>query len=239
MIKYLQLPFRFDSGRIREEMLHINVENWKLHFQKLQYEGDWSALPLRSPDGSAGNIHIAPVEDTEYKDTLLLDQCPYIRSVLAQFHCPLKSVRLLKLNAGAIIKEHKDEELRFEDGMVRIHIPVTTDEKVELYLDNERLQLQEGECWYMNFNLPHRISNFSNIDRVHLVIDARVNEWLTELFAGDDILNRKDMAEPDPFDIETKKTIVQHFREMNTAKSNELADALEKEIAELLSRSAQ
>lgn len=238
MIKYLQLPFRFDAGRIRDEMQQIDGAGWKAHFQKLHYEGEWSAVPLRNTDGEPGNIHIAPLEDTVYMDTPLLGNCPYIRSVLEHFKCRLKAVRLLKLNAGAIIKEHKDNELRFESGMVRMHVPVITNDLVEFYLDNERLRLREGECWYMNFNLPHRISNPGPDDRIHLVIDAEVNDWVKDLFAGDDIVNRKDMAEPDPFDIETKKTIVRHFREMNTPKSHELADALEKEITELLSGSA-
>lgn len=237
MIKYLQLPFRFDAGRLREEVQQLDSKNWKHHFQKLHYEGDWTAIPLRNTDGQAANIHISPDEDAPYHDTELLQYCPYTQEVLAQFHCQLKSVRWMRLNAGAVIKEHTDKELHFESGMVRIHIPVTTSEKVEFYLDNEQLRLQEGECWYMNFNLPHRISNNSDIDRIHLVIDANVNDWLTELFNSDDISNRKEMAQPDPFDIETKKTILGHFRDMNTAKSHELADALEKEIAELESAS--
>ncbi|MBK7307467.1 MAG: aspartyl/asparaginyl beta-hydroxylase domain-containing protein [Chitinophagaceae bacterium] len=42
--------------------------------------------------------------------------------------------------------------------------------------------MQEGECWYMNFNLLHAINNNSSVNRVHLVIDALVNDWVKEIF---------------------------------------------------------
>ena len=39
--------------------------------------------------------------------------------------------------------------------------------------------MQEGEAWYLNFNLPHRVKNGSSSDRLHLVMDCTVNDWLT------------------------------------------------------------
>lgn len=46
----------------------------------------------------------------------------------------------------------------------------------------------------MNFNLPHSIINKSAIDRVHLVIDATVNDWVTTLFQQPS-LNKKEIEE--------------------------------------------
>jgi mannose-6-phosphate isomerase-like protein (cupin superfamily) len=112
----------------------------------------------------------------------VLERCPYIREVLASFHCPLKLVRFLKLSAGSNIKEHSDFDLSFEDGEVRVHIPIQTNPQVEFVVDGERLPMGEGECWYINFNLPHRIHNGGETDRVHLVIDCVLNDWLRGLF---------------------------------------------------------
>jgi len=36
----------------------------------------------------------------------------------------------------------------------------------------------------MNFNLLHRVSNNGDADRIHLVIDAGVNDWVKEYFYG-------------------------------------------------------
>ena len=88
----------------------------------------------------------------------------------------------MKLAAGSIIKEHSDYDLCYEDGAVRFHIPVVTNPEIEFYLNNERIILNAGECWYLRLSDPHRVNNFSLEDRVHLVVDATVNDWITETF---------------------------------------------------------
>jgi hypothetical protein len=44
--------------------------------------------------------------------------------------------------------------------------------------------MHEGECWYLDLSLPHWVENRGARDRVHLVIDCEVNEWLLELLAA-------------------------------------------------------
>ena len=51
-----------------------------------------------------------------------------------------------------------------------------------LLLNGVPVHMGVGECWYLNVNLAHRAANRSPIRRVHLVLDCRVNDWLTELF---------------------------------------------------------
>ena len=225
MIKYLQLPFYFDVPQMQSALQQLNNKAWQLHYQKLHYEGEWSALPLRSIGGMPDNVIISPEENPDYQDTLFLDDTTYFKTVLSTFQCPLLAVRLLKLNAGAIIKEHKDADLYFEKGEIRIHIPVITNDEVEFYLDKERMNLKEGECWYMNFNLPHSIINKSKIDRVHLVIDAKVNDWVQQLFAQP-ATNKKEMEEPG-FDDNTKRQIIDQLRAMNTETGNRMANEME------------
>lgn len=232
MIKYLQLPFNFDAQRMQQEVKNLAAqlqlagkESWKLHYQVMHYEGEWSALPLRSVNAETDNIIISPFENAEYRDTVFLQECPYIAEVLQTFKCPLLAVRLLKLNAGAVIKEHQDHDLYFEKGEIRLHIPVITHELVEFYLDKERVQPAEGECWYMNFNLPHAIQNKSTVDRIHLVIDAKVNGWVQSLF-NESTVNRKEIEEPG-YDDNTKRQMIARLREMNTETANRMADELE------------
>lgn len=225
ILKYLQLPFHFDPYRLQQETSRLAGAQWQLHYQTRHYEGAWSAIPLRSVEGQAENIFVSPVETATYADTAFLIRSSYFNEVLATFQCPLKAVRLLKLNTGAVIKEHRDADLCFEKGEVRFHIPVVTHEEVEFILDNERIQLKEGECWYMNFNLPHSIHNKSGIDRIHLVIDAVVNDWVKELFAQPGLI-RKETEESGP-DPETQKKIIASLRELNTETANRLADEME------------
>lgn len=226
MIKYLQLPFYFDVPSLQDELKKLSDQHWNLHYQTLHYEGEWSALPLRSEDGSLDNVYISTAANPQYKNTTLLNNSILFQGILANFQCPLLAVRLLKLNAGAIIKEHRDADMCFEKGEVRIHIPIITNEQVEFYLDKERIHVKEGECWYMNFNLPHSIINKSEIDRVHLVIDATVNDWVNKLFQQPSP-NKKEVEEQQ-YDAATKKQIIAQLRSINTETANNIADEMEK-----------
>ncbi len=229
MIKYLQLPYHFDIKKMQEEVSLLGNQLWKLHFQVKHYEGEWSAIPLRSINGEINNNFISPIEDAkQYADTPLLKECPYLQEVLNTFKCDLMAVRLLKLSAGTQIHEHKDADLCFEEGLLRFHIPVITHAAVEFFLDKERMVLQEGECWYMNFNLPHSLHNKSNVDRIHLVIDAVANDWVSNLFNAPEIAHKKEIAGgKNVYDDATKKEIIFQLRAMGTEVSNKLADEME------------
>jgi hypothetical protein len=81
----------------------------------------------------------------------------------------------MRLTPGSRIKEHTDLELSFEDGVVRIHIPVITNPDVEFYLNGAHVTLAAGTAWYLRLSDRHSVFNGGNADRVHMVIDADVN----------------------------------------------------------------
>ncbi len=229
VIKYLKLPYFFDAGLMLREVEILSEMHWKPHYQVKHYEGEWSAIPLRSIEGKSDNIIISPDINKYYCDTVFLEKSPYFSSVLQNFKCELQAVRLLKLNVGSSIKEHRDAELNYENGEVRFHIPVITHSEVEFILDKERLYLKEGECWYMNFNLPHLINNNSSIDRIHLVIDAVVNDWIKDLFNSPDCLVKKEIEDTSrKFNKATTNQMIRNLREMNTETSIKMADDLAK-----------
>ena len=178
-IHSLRLPFSFDHGKMLLELTQIPDCDWVPHHNQSDFEGDWSGIALRSSTGSTRDLY---VRAGDYFDTPLLSACEYFRQVLEHFLCPLTSVRLLRLHAGSMIKEHSDPALGFEDGEVRIHVPIQTHADVFFYLDRRRVVLQEGEAWYLDLSRPHRIENRAPVDRIHLVIDAVVNDWVRCLF---------------------------------------------------------
>ncbi len=173
-----QFPFHFDPARLKADLEHIQPEEWTPHFNTSIYEGEWSGVALRSIAGHALQLYPDPTATGSFSDTELLGRCSYYQEVLATFHCPLTSVRLLKLKARSSIREHRDYKLGFEDGEMRLHVPVVTNPAVAFFVNGERVPMQEGETWYANVNLPHRVDNGSDTDRIHLVIDCIVNEWL-------------------------------------------------------------
>ena len=64
------------------------------------------------------------------------------------------------------------------------HVPIITGHDVEFYLGGDLVAMRPGECWYLNFDLPHRVQNLGATERVHLVIDCRANDWLRAMIAS-------------------------------------------------------
>lgn len=181
-----KLPMTFDPERLKQDLDLISPGEWSPHFNTGYYEGEWSGVALRSVGGVASQLYPDPAAPKPFADTPVLARCAHIQSVLASFKCALESVRLLKLSGGSRIREHKDHKLSLEDGVARIHVPIVTDPRVEFFVDSRRLVMSEGECWYINFNLPHRVYNQSDADRVHLVVDCIVNDWLRAMIPAED-----------------------------------------------------
>jgi mannose-6-phosphate isomerase-like protein (cupin superfamily) len=179
----LKLPFRFDAPALAADADSLPGQAWIPHFNKAIYRGEWGGVPLRSIGGDVNRIYPDPTGLLEFADTALLAACPSIGRVLSHFKCPLRSVRLLALGAGSEIREHCDDRLGFEDGEVRLHIPVVTGPGVEFTLDGRPVDLGAGECWYLDLRLPHRAANSSDVGRVHLAVDCLVDSWLDDVFA--------------------------------------------------------
>ncbi|MFL9839745.1 aspartyl/asparaginyl beta-hydroxylase domain-containing protein [Sphingomonas sp. ST-64] len=180
----LRLPLAFDVDCLRADLAEID-RDWIDHLVRQNYEGDWSVLPLRHAQGATHpvmTIYSDPTA-TEFVDGPLLDRTPYFRALLAQFPCPLQAVRLMRLTPGSIIKPHRDHDLAAECGVARIHIPITTNPHVTFLLNDVPVAMRPGEAWYLRLADPHSVANRGTRDRVHLVIDALVDDWLADLMA--------------------------------------------------------
>lgn len=185
MIDRFRLPLSFDAAPLRADLRTLSAEGWIPHFNSGFYDGDWSGLVLRGP-AEGGDSLLATGE--AFADTPLLDLCPGVREVLAALDCPLRAVRLLRLGPGGLIREHRDYDLGYDRGEARLHVPVVTNADVAFHLRNRRVDMAPGETWYLDLSQPHRVFNGGETDRIHLVIDVGVNDWLCGLipFEADD-----------------------------------------------------
>ncbi|MDQ6477213.1 aspartyl/asparaginyl beta-hydroxylase domain-containing protein [Dyadobacter sp. LHD-138] len=225
MIRYCQLNFPANLNNLSADLHNLNSVDWNLHMNTAHYQGDWNILSLIAPGGK--NIPYPDALNKEkFLPTPLLDQTPEIGKILSHFKCPLHSVRLMKLHAGASILRHRDVELSFEHGEARLHIPLQTNSDVKFILDDERLPMQIGECWYINANLYHSVQNSGETDRIHLVIDCEVNPWLTELFADPVKISSKD-EETDPA---LARSIIESLYLLGSETSLRLAKEMEDQL---------
>lgn len=180
---HLRLPLVFDADRLAADLAKLTGIEWTAHFVRDNYAGNWSALPLRSPAGErhpirriAAHSHVTDWVDTEYRE-----MCPYLHEVLASFACEMGAARLMRLTPGSQIKEHSDPDLAAEYGRVRLHIPITTNSAVDFRVNGGRIDMLPGECWYLRLADPHTVRNDGENDRIHLVIDCKVNAWIEAL----------------------------------------------------------
>jgi hypothetical protein len=180
----LRLKLAFDPDWLAADLDRLREVVWTGHFVRQNYHGEWSAIALRAPANATHPVMMIYSDPaaTDFADTALLARTPYFRKVLAAFQCPLQAVRLMRLAPGSIIKEHRDADLSFERGAVRLHVPVTTNPQVEFRLNRSRVVMEAGSTWYLRLSDPHSVTNRGETDRVHLVIDAAANGWLAAQF---------------------------------------------------------
>ena len=182
----LRLPLSFDPAPLAAEVAALASHDWIAHFVSQNYDGDWSVIPLRGKAGATHPVMMIYADPAcrDFEDTPFLAACPAIRAVLAAFACPLEAVRLMRLGPGAIIKEHVDHDLDVAQGAVRFHVPITSSPDVVFTLNGTRVVMEPGSAWYLRLADPHAVENRGATDRVHLVIDARVDPSVERLLAA-------------------------------------------------------
>jgi Aspartyl/Asparaginyl beta-hydroxylase len=174
----VRLPIAFDAKLLALDVASLAAVDWLPHFNTSYYEGDWSGVPLRAVGGRAERLYPDPAASEPYADTAVLARCPNLAAALDRLRCERTAVRLLRLGPGARVREHRDYRLGYDDGELRLHVPVTTGPDVEFVLAGEPLPMAAGECWYVNVNEPHRVTNNGTTARIHLVVDCIRNDWL-------------------------------------------------------------
>jgi hypothetical protein len=180
----LRLKPSFDAERLAQDLERLRGIDWTDHLVKQNYDGDWSAIPLRAPVGATHPVMMIYCDPSAkaFEATPFLAYTSYVREALAWFDCTLQSVRLMRLGPQSVIKEHRDHDLAFEHGAVRLHVPITTNPDVEFLLNGTRVLMEPGSLWYLRLSDRHSVHNRGANERVHLVIDAVANDWLAALF---------------------------------------------------------
>lgn len=226
---YLKLPFLFSEEKLLNDLELCKNFNFTSHFNKNDYSGEWTSIALRSQNGEMNNIYALPQTEERYKDTALLQKCTYFKEIVDSFECEKEAIRLLNLKPGSVIKEHSDYNLGYEDGVFRIHIPITTNENVHFFINSEEVKMLPSTCWYGNFNLPHSVRNEGKTDRIHLVMDCLRNEWSDKIFAENGY-NFEAENQQQEYSRETKLQMIEQLKLMDTETSKAMIAQLEKEL---------
>ena len=151
----VQLRGSFDVARLKAD-LDTATEHFKSAPQVGKYhDGSWTGIGLRNFSGDHGNTLAAHTGHS--KDTAVLEKCRYFKEVLDNIGCPVYVARILFLPPGKVIGEHTDAGFGWNYGMVRLHIPIVTDPRVEFSIGDEAVYWKPGEFWFGDFSKPHSL----------------------------------------------------------------------------------
>lgn len=192
---FVRLPFSFDAARMADEAEQLPQSAWMQHPSRMSGN---SAVALVSRNGADNDDF-----DGSMRETPHLQACPYIRQVMASFVEVFGRSRLMKLGAGAEVAQHVDFNYHWYTR-VRIHVPIITNPEVTFYCAEQHTNMRAGECWIFNSWRRHRVTNASDEDRIHLVIDTAGSSRFWQLV--------RDMQQYDPLtEVDAIDAVTRHI----------------------------
>jgi hypothetical protein len=226
LIRSIKFPIVFDVEKLQNDLGKIINKNWTDHYNTNDYSGKWTSIALMSISGKSDAIYAFNNSDEKLVATEILDSCLYFKEILDSLLFEKTAVRLLQLAVGAEVKPHSDNCLGYEDGCFRLHIPIVTNSEVEFILDNTRLIMNKGECWYIDANFTHSVANRGTQDRVHLVIDGIRNKWTDDLFFKE--ASESQFIKPVPkMSLEEQQLMIAELHRMNTPMASKIINELD------------
>ena len=173
----IKLPMTFDVSKMMTDIASQNLREFIYY----------SVLPLTAPTRKE-NVLTTDFADgswADWNDMPALLSSPYLSRIVNYFreHCDVTLVRLLRLEAGATVREHTDPTLALEvpDSVIRLTIPIQVNDGVTFYLNRTPVDMKPGECWYLRLSDPHCIINAGTTERINMSIDMRPNEWIRNM----------------------------------------------------------
>lgn len=181
----IKLPFTFDVAKMQAELAALAQQQF-VYYKVIQLRAPAHLVDTTLP-------FPPPAEDyadgtwCDWLDTPEMDASPYLKSVVEFFkeNTRVTLVRLLRLAPESVVKEHTDPTLALEEekSVIRLTVPIMSNDQVEFYLNDELVPMKLGECWYMRLSDPHRVINNGSTERINLTIDMEPNEWIRGVIA--------------------------------------------------------
>jgi hypothetical protein len=161
-----------DIENIKTKLSNISENNWDEFVTRQKtfaVHANTKTLPIIWDLQSLNSLNAA--KKTKYYD--LFDSNLYqIKNILKNYYGNGRILRIIftKLKSNSKILEHRDTGKGLEITK-RIHIPIVTNTNVIFKVNGELKNMKEGEMWQINNQLFHSVTNNSDYDRIHLIID--------------------------------------------------------------------
>ncbi len=123
------------------------------------------------------------------KKKLVFPQLKSMARFAALFGSSLRNLRLNGMGTQSALSAHEENSMSVRalgtDHIVRFHLPVFSNPKAHVHLDDERFHYREGELYFFHHGCVHAAANHGTTARYHLVFDCFLDETLFEnVFPG-------------------------------------------------------
>ena len=153
----------FNSNEIKEMINTIESQNWKPVWEDGSYADDsWREIKV--------------IKDYEKLDFYQL--FPQLEKVTSFFQTEIISMMFYSMTPGSEIHAHRDMIGNVGWGGLRFHIPIQTNSNLYFKVSNKRVIMNVGEMWALDTSYLHSVSNQGDKERIHLVFDVKVNNWV-------------------------------------------------------------
>jgi hypothetical protein len=91
-------------------------------------------------------------------------------------------ISYFNLEVNSQLHEHRDMNGNLLFGIVRIHIPLKTNEKAFMFIERVKFHLPVGSAWALDTSGLHALANGPIGNRIHLVIDIKKSAETLQYF---------------------------------------------------------
>lgn len=185
------LDFTFDLNKIRDEIDKMSDN----YLPKLRLMKNWMGVPLRNFNGSTTyeglelsksvdftNFKIAPCQNTS-----ILENMPYTKTVIEkisnEFETEIGLVRIFKIPAHQSVAVHQDGIMFNFDkiSVYRLHLPIYSNNQTVFMINNNNYYLAPNHLYFTDVSYPHSVTNSSDQDRIHIVIDIQATHQIHDM----------------------------------------------------------
>ncbi|MCH9695410.1 MAG: aspartyl/asparaginyl beta-hydroxylase domain-containing protein [Gammaproteobacteria bacterium] len=162
-----------DAGDLSNAILKLDSSAW-LNNQSRQNDYEvhkqTQSVVLVFCDGSMDKLAVSKEDGW---DSLSPSAIPVMHDLIERHYPPggiIIRAMAAKLLAGGRINPHFDSHATFRRSH-RIHVPITTNNRVRFMIDGKPFRMQPGEAYEINNQKTHSVMNSGNEDRISFIFD--------------------------------------------------------------------
>lgn len=160
----------FDLPKLQHDIAKLNTTKFSDSYSEFAY-GEWETCVLWNSTGEKEEATIRTHKKAAVP-TEIGQQLSYINFLIAHHFDPqyLRFARIFSASNNGLVIPHRDY-LELHEPFQRIHIPLQTNLSCFNSEEDHVFHMAPGEVWYLDAAKTHSAACFSNIRRLHLVLD--------------------------------------------------------------------